>query len=575
MKKVEILRRTVVFIASAALCAMSAGKVAAQTTHNDEWVKRAGTKLTLGGEIYRYSGPNIEWLGIEAYGPDDALGPRYPSHLEIDDALDTAKMMGARVVRSQTMGDSVGCDLCLEPSAGVFNPQAFQSVDYAIKSAHERGLRLIITLVGDCSNCKAGGMGEYLAWNGQQDAKQFFLNPNVIAAFEKHIGALLNHKNALTGIAYKDDPTILAWENCNICGLAALGPDLKDHAEAYVRWIDTIGSYIKSIDKNHLYEDNSGFFLFDPKGLDVKSTDIVTAEYYPHWDALFGFGNKTTAETFSKHATMVTAKGKVYVANEYGWDATDWPTQEDFQAVLKALESDPNICGDGYWALQAHADKFGWQLISAPASSVAYSKWGESGQWWSLFYGGVNTLANTAKDMQARAELLRAHAFAMAGTPVPPHPVPASPVITFKGIGLLGWHGVAGAVVYSVQRQEPDSTQWETVCNRCATDADAPWVDKDAANMSSAVLFGAKYRVIAYNADGKPSQPSGERYFSCDSLSRLKSGGQRRDRTAAAGLFSAARCFIYRHLLHSGTRRSTCKHVENVAITGVRRVLSF
>ncbi len=89
---------------------------AAQTTHNDEFVLRRGTELTLGGTDFRYSGPNIEWLGIEAYGPGDSLGPRYPTHLEVDDVLDTAKMMGARVVRSQTLGDSVGCDLCISGS---------------------------------------------------------------------------------------------------------------------------------------------------------------------------------------------------------------------------------------------------------------------------------------------------------------------------------------------------------------------------------------------------------------------------------------------------------------------------
>ena len=488
-----------------------AGQSAAQASHNDEFVKRAGTRLTLGGESYRYSGPNIEWLGIEAYGPDDSMGPRYPSHLEIDDVLDTAAMMGARVVRSQTMGDSVGCDLCIEPRAGVFNPQAFQSIDYAIKAAHERGLRLIITLAGDCSNCALGGIGEYLAWNSQHDFKQFFTNPQIIAAFEQHIGALLNHRNALTGIAYKDDPTILAWENCNVCGLGALGPDFTSNPEPYLRWINTVGSYIKSIDKNHLYEDNSGLFLFNPGALDAKTTDIVTAEYYPHWDALFGFGQKTTAATFSKHAATVTAKGKVYVANEFGWDVTDWPKREDFETVLKTLESDANISGDGFWALQAHADKFGWQPISAPANSASYSKWGESGQWWSLFYGGVDTLINSAQEMQARAELLRTHAFAMTGTPVPPHPVPAPPVITFKGIGLVGWHGSAGAVVYSVERRIGDSARWETVCDRCATDADTPWVDEKASTSSLEALFATRYRVIAYNADGKASEPSAER----------------------------------------------------------------
>ena len=483
---------------------------AAQMAHNDEFVQRSGTKLTLGGGDYRYSGPNIEWLGIEAYGPDDSLGPRYPSHLEVDDALDTAKMMGARVVRSQTMGDSVGCDLCLEPKAGVFNPEAFKVIDYSIKAAHERGIRLIITLAGDCSNCVLSGEGEYLLWKGKSDFKLFFTDPEIVAEFEAHIRALLNHRNVYTGIAYKDDPTILAWENCNVCGLFVAASAAGDTAP-YISWVDTIGSFIKSIDKKHLYEDNSGLFLFDPRALDAKTTDMVTAEYYPHWDALFGSGQKTTAETFSKHAAMVTAKGKVYVANEYGWDVTDWPTREDFQKVLTALESDPKISGDGYWALQAHADKFGWQLISAPTKSASYARWGESGEWWSLFYGGVNTMINSAEEMQARAELLRTHAYNMAGMQVPPHPIPAAPVITFKGIGILGWHGSAGAVVYSVQRRSGESAEWETICDKCATDADTPWVDEKAKGMPFAELFATKYRVIAYNADGKPSEPSAER----------------------------------------------------------------
>jgi mannan endo-1,4-beta-mannosidase len=483
-------------------------RAAAQTRHNDEFVQRNGTKLTLGGADFRYSGPNIEWLGIEAYGPDDSLGPRYPSHLEVDDVLDTAKMMGARVVRSQTMGDTVGCDLCLEPKAGVFNPEAFKIVDYAIKAAHERGLRLVITLVGDCSNCEMAGEGEYLLWKAKRDFKQFFTDPEIIAEFEEHIRAVLTHKNVYTGVAYKDEPTILAWENCNVCGIFVAS---SGGMEPFLPWIDTVGSFIKSIDKNHLYEDNSGLFFFDPKALDATTPDIVTAEYYPHWDALFGGGHKTTAESFSRNAAMVTAKGKVYVACEYGWDVTDWPTLDDLQTVLHTLESEPNISGDGYWALQAHADKFGWQLVPAPANSASYAKWGETGQWWSLFYGGVKTLVDSGQDMQARAELLRAHAFVMAGLPVPPHPVPAPPVITFKGIGLLGWHGSAGAVIYSVQRRSGDSAQWQTVCDRCATDADTPWVDAEAAKSSLANLFATKYRVIAYNADGKASDPSAER----------------------------------------------------------------
>lgn len=99
----------------------------------------------------------------------------------------------------------------------------------------------------------------------------------------------------------------------------------------------------------------------------------------------------------------------------------------------------------------------------------------------------------------------------MAGIPVPPHPLPTPPVITFKGIGLVAWRGSAGAVVYSVERRVGGSAPWETVCDRCATDADTPWVDEKARTSSLDVLFATRYRVIAYNADGKASEPSAER----------------------------------------------------------------
>jgi len=481
-----------------------------QIPHNDEFVQHDAGRLALGGETFRFGGANIEWLGLVSYGVFDPAGTHYPSHFEVDDALDTAKMMGARVIRSQTMGDSVGCELCIEPRPGEFNPEAFAHIDYAIKAAHERGLRLILTLIGDCTKCDNGGIGQYVEWAGGKNMNDFFSDPKMVAMFEKHIAALLNHKSTLTGIALKDDPTIMAWENCNMCGLIGMmagpGADLAPIG----KWVETIGTYIKSIDKKHLYQDNTGFFLFDKSGaaLDVKTSDIVTAEYYPHWEAVFNLGYKTTAQTFPQHAAMITAKGKVYTVDEYGWDNTNWATQDDLQTVLRTFESDPKISGDLYWALQAHNVDFGWQPIPDNILNVAHDKAGESGQWWALYYGGINTLINSKEDMAARAELLRSHAYRMAGMAVPPHDIPPAPVITTTGFGALGWRGSAGAVNYTIERKDSDTAPWHVVCDKCATDSDAPWFDPKP---GAGLFFGAKYRVTAWNADGKPSAPSAER----------------------------------------------------------------
>jgi hypothetical protein len=127
-------------VAAAVLVLVAAVASAEASPPTAAFVTRSGDRLTLAGKPFRFGGANVEWLGLVGYGPADPAGPRYPSRFEIDDALRTAKEMGALVVRSQTMGDSVGCDLCLEPVRGKFNPAAFRTIDYAVSGARLLGI---------------------------------------------------------------------------------------------------------------------------------------------------------------------------------------------------------------------------------------------------------------------------------------------------------------------------------------------------------------------------------------------------------------------------------------------------
>ena len=72
-------------------------------------------------------------------------------------------------------------------------------------------------------------------------ASQFYDNPRAIAAYEQYISVMLNHVNVYTGVANKDNPTIMSWETGNELPYGLGG------AAEFTKWTSTISAYIKSI----------------------------------------------------------------------------------------------------------------------------------------------------------------------------------------------------------------------------------------------------------------------------------------------------------------------------------------
>ena len=147
-----------------------------------DFVTRSGSQLLLHGQPFRFAGPNIYWLGLDGNTGSVA----YPTHFRVDDALATAQDMGATVVRAHTLGISVGCSLCVEPSLGVFNDEAMKHIDYAIKSAHDHGIRLIIPLT-DNWRYYHGGIHVFTDWRSLSATYLFFVNATVISDFKHYV----------------------------------------------------------------------------------------------------------------------------------------------------------------------------------------------------------------------------------------------------------------------------------------------------------------------------------------------------------------------------------------------------
>jgi mannan endo-1,4-beta-mannosidase len=403
------------------------------------FVTRSGAQLILNGKPFRFAGANIYWLGLD----ENVGGVNYPTHFRVDDAFSAVAEMGATVVRSHTLGISVGCSLCLEPSLGNFNQTAFDSIDYAIQSAAEHHIHLVIPLV-DNWHYYHGGKHTFTDWRSINNENKFFTDKTVIHDFEEYINTLLNHVNQYTGVAYKNDPTIMAWETGN-----ELVPP--------VSWTKTIADYIKSIDNSHLVMD--GTALVNTDALSLTNVDIYTQHYYP-----------ANISQMQSDAATTTAAKKVFLVGEY-----DWVNGDPLSSFLAAIEKS-SAAGDLYWDFFPHNDTYGYV---------------QHGDNFTLHYPGDTS------SMREAVQLLRAHAYRMQGRPAPPVGTPGAPVITGIQGKTIAWRGTALGDTYSVERSTagPDGP-WTVICDRCATDNTTPWTD---AKQPSGHPW---YRVQAYNIAG-------------------------------------------------------------------------
>ena len=422
----------------------TAEPTAATGTTQNTFVTRSGSSLLLNGQPFRFSGANIFWLGLQQTN-NSIL---YPSHFNIDDALATASFMGATVVRSHTLGSSVGCSNCIEPSLNQWNDTAFHTIDYAIKSAHDHNIRLIIPLV-DNWHYYDGGKHNFTDWEGDSNEDDFYSNATVIQDFKNYISHILNHVNQYTGLALKDDPTILAWETGN-------------ELSAPVDWVQTITGYIKKIDVCHLVMDGNLPDTLLPD-LNIQKVDLYTAHYdsYP-----------PKISTLSTEVNQVTNAQKVFIVGEYDWNTNNGDSLSDFLSFIEQS----GLAGDMYWSLFPHDDEYGFVQF---------------GEHYTLYYPG-----NTP-DMRSRISLLRAHAYAMRGLPVPTDASPGAPYVTAVNGKAITWRGAFGAATYTVDRSTQGANgPWTVICDRCATDFSTPWAD------ASQPPGPVAYRVRGYSVSG-------------------------------------------------------------------------
>ena len=432
-------------------------------------ITRSGNKLIEGDKEYRFISFNIPNLHlVEDNMAFTATNEwRFPDEFEITDALTTVKHMGGRVARSYVISicrkagpNAIPCHV---KKPGEFNEEAFRALDKVLQVANRVGVRVVIPFV---DNWKWWGGIEQYAEYRDKAAADFWSDPEIIDDFKKTVSFVVNRRNTYTGVLYKDDKAILAWETGN---------------ELYspYSWTREIARHMKSLDSNHLVWDGLyiGHRAVQPEVLEDENIDIVSSHHYPE-----NKGADQIAADIIRFRDEIAAR-KVYIVGEFGFIPPD-----GIAKILDAVIAN-GVSGAMLWSLRFHNRDGGFYWHSEPASASLYNPY---------HYPGFPSGAGWNET--ATLNVMRAKAFEIQGSPVPRIEAPSTPrLLPIDSPAEISWQGSVGASSYDVERAGKKTGPWKVVAT-----VDDTWVRYRPLFTDTQIEAGVGYyyRVRARNVGG-------------------------------------------------------------------------
>ncbi len=442
----------------------------------DVFVTRSGDKLMEGSKEFRFVSFNIPNLHyIEDNLPFEQTNPwRLPNSFEITDALAAVKQMGGTAVRIYALSVRKPADADSIPSyvrgPGQFNEEAFRALDQVMQIANETGVRIIIPFVDQWS--WFGGIAEYGAFRGKA-AAEFWTDPQLIDDFKQTVRYLVNRRNVFTGVTYRDDKALLAWET---------GNELSNPYS----WSKEIAAYLKQIDPNHLVLDgfHAGARGVSEDAIADPNIDIISTHHYGN-----ASGDVSGMIQRMEKARAITAGRKPYVIGEVGFIPTEGARQVLDMVIQKGLS------GALFWSLRFHSRDGGFYWHSEPSGNGLYKAYH-----WPGFPTGA------AYDETNLLRLMREKAFEIREMKPPPLDPPAAPILLpIASVNAISWQGSTGASSYEVERAPDERGSWTAV----GMNLDDTAVQYRPLFSDSFAVPGRKffYRVHALNSAGS-SPPS-------------------------------------------------------------------
>lgn len=390
-----------------------------------------GTGFVLEGRPYHFVGANYwQAMNLASRGPG---GNRRQFLRELDE-MKARGITNLRIIAASEGPDTEPLRIvpALLKAPGVYDEDLLDGLDFALAALADRGMKAVMTM-GNMWHW-SGGFGQFLVWAGfanaipyppprpggdwdeyQRFASAFYGNTRAVSIYLDHVRTIVTRVNRYTHTAYRDDPTIMAWELAN-------EPRALESVDAYLAWVATSARAIKALDRNHLVTIGSEGDTSDPaySGTEYQRDhtpaflDYGTAHvwvqnwgwYDPlHPETTYAPAVALAASYIDSHVARTVTLNKPIVFEEFGlardlndFDPASPVTMRDryyseIFSHLLAFARNHTVAGTNFWAFAGQARPSAPGQFWQPGQPFLGDPPHELQGWYSVYDSDASTLA--------------------------------------------------------------------------------------------------------------------------------------------------------------------------------------
>jgi mannan endo-1,4-beta-mannosidase len=350
------------------------------------FVKVDGTQFTIDGEPYTYVGTNF-WYGAYLGRPGQE-GNRERLKEELDILVENG------ITNLRVLGASEETDLenSLSPAFikkdGSIDQDLLIGLDYLLSEMGKRKMKAVVFLNNYWE--WSGGMSTWNEWYGMgpkidpaktgdwvgfmRYSAKFYTNEEANKVFRNYIESLIIRENSITGVQYKDDPTIMSWQLANEPRPGQGEESMKD-VPAFVQWIDETAGFIKELAPDQLVSSGNegamgslGSMEVFIDAHDTPNIDYLTfhmwAKNWGWYDAqnpeqTFPQAMENAKEYIREHVEVAQQLNKPIVMEEFGLGRDGEVSERGtpvsyrdqyFETVFNQVERYSELAGTNFWS---------------------------------------------------------------------------------------------------------------------------------------------------------------------------------------------------------------------------------